>query len=216
MRQKYGFRPHLRYAKNKQIMEAPLKISIPKPCHEDWNAMTPNQQGRFCGSCTKSVVDFTQMKAPEIQEYFTRNHGKKICGRFNNEQLESIRISIPVRVLYSQTLFHKMFLLALLVSMGTSLLSCSNANGNKQSIEKVEIVEEDPSDNVIMGAPVRPQNDTIISKKSRALQTQKVQSIPTVTTGDVVLSPSSQQPRPPQCKEEAIKGKVKIHIDTIP
>lgn len=197
-------------------MEAPIKIRIPKPCHEDWNAMTPNQQGRFCDSCTKNVVDFTQMKTPEIQEYFTRNHGKKICGRFNNEQLESIRISIPMRVLYSQTQFHKMFLLALFVSMGTTLLSCSNTNGNKQSIEKVEIVEEDPSDNVIMGAPVRPQNDTAISKKAKALQTQKVQSIPLVTTGDVVLSPSSQQPPPPQCKEESIKGKVKIHIDTIP
>ncbi|MBL0014489.1 MAG: hypothetical protein IPP30_12555 [Flavobacterium sp.] len=216
MHQKYGFSPHLRYAKNKQIMEAPIKIRIPKPCHEDWNAMTPNQQGRFCDSCTKNVVDFTQMKTPEIQEYFTRNHGKKICGRFNNEQLESIRISIPMRVLYSQTQFHKMFLLALFVSMGTTLLSCSNTNGNKQSIEKVEIVEEDPSDNVIMGAPVRPQNETAISKKAKALQTQKVQSIPLVTTGDVVLSPSSQQPPPPQCKEESIKGKVKIHIDTIP
>jgi hypothetical protein len=197
-------------------MEAPLKIRIPKPCHEDWNAMTPNQQGRFCDSCTKNVVDFTQMKAPEIQEYFTRNHGKKICGRFNNEQLEAIRIRVPMRVLYSQTQFHKMFLLALFVSMGTTLLSCSNANGNKQSIEKVEIVEENPSDNVIMGAPLRPVNDTVISKKSRALQTHKVVSIPMVTTGDIVISPTSQQPPPPQCKEETIKGKVKIHIDTIP
>lgn len=197
-------------------MEAPLKIRIPKPCHEDWNSMTPNQQGRFCDSCCKTVVDFTQMKAPEIQEYFTRNHGKKICGRFNNEQLETIRISIPMRVFYSQTQIHKMFLLALFVCMGTTLLSCSDVNGNKQSIEKVEIIEENPSDNVIMGAPLRPQNDTLISKKSRTLQTKKVVAAPMVTTGDVVLSPSSPQPPTPQCKEEAIIGKVKIHIDTIP
>lgn len=193
-----------------------LKIQIPKPCHEDWNLMTPNQQGRFCDSCAKSVVDFTQMKTPEIQQYFIQNQGKKVCGRFNNDQLESIRISIPMRVLYSQTQFHKMFLLALFVSMGTTLLSCSNANGNKQSIENIEIVEENPSNNVIMGAPVRPQNDTVISKTTRTTQTQKALSMPMVTTGDVALSPSSQQPPPPLCKEEAIKGKVKIHIDTIP
>ncbi len=196
-------------------MATQFKIQVPKPCHEDWNAMTPNEQGRFCGSCAKSVVDFTKMKAPEIQQYFINNQGKKVCGRFNNNQLESIRISIPSRVMYSQTQFHKIFLLAVFVSMGTTLLSCSNTNGDKQSIGKIEIVEEDPSENVVMGIPIRPQNDSIISKTPEATQTQKVLPIPTVTTGDVAISPSRQQPPPPKYKEEPIKGKVKLHIDTI-
>ncbi len=38
-----------------------LKLSIPKPCHEDWAAMTPNEQGRHCAVCAKTVTDFTQM-----------------------------------------------------------------------------------------------------------------------------------------------------------
>ena len=30
-----------------------FKAHIPKPCNEDWNRMSPNGSGRFCGSCIK-------------------------------------------------------------------------------------------------------------------------------------------------------------------
>ncbi len=40
-----------------------------------------------------------------------------------------------------------MFLLALFVVMGTSLFSCATVNGDKQKIEKVEVVEYDKKDN---------------------------------------------------------------------
>lgn len=50
-----------------------FRIEIPKPCHEDWDAMTPNENGRFCGSCAKTVVDFTNMQTAEIQRYFIDN-----------------------------------------------------------------------------------------------------------------------------------------------
>lgn len=32
-----------------------MKISIPKPCNENWNEMTPDQQGAFCKVCSKVV-----------------------------------------------------------------------------------------------------------------------------------------------------------------
>lgn len=122
------------------MMETNYKITIPKPCHEDWNQMTPEETGRFCNSCAKSVVDFTNMKAPEIQEYFIKNKGQKVCGRFKTEQIDSIIIQIPRNILFSQIQFHKMFLLALLISM-PGLVSCQNANGSKQKIDKVEVVD---------------------------------------------------------------------------
>ncbi len=61
-------------------------ISIPKPCHENWDAMTPKDQGRFCLSCEKIVTDFTRMPDYEIIN-FLKNH-KSTCGRFTNTQLQ--------------------------------------------------------------------------------------------------------------------------------
>lgn len=137
-------------------MRAKYKLTIPKPCHEDWNIMTPNSLGRFCGSCEKSVVDFTTMNPSEIQNYFISNQGNSICGRFTNQQLDSVIIQIPNQILYSQTNFHKMFLLALLISMGTTLFSCADKNGNKQKIDKVEVVSDSVrNDGILVGeAPI--------------------------------------------------------------
>jgi len=108
----------------------PLKFSIPKPCHENWDAMTPESQGRFCSLCAKTVVDFTGMKAPEISEYLLANQSNKVCGRFEKTQLEPqpLNIYIPRDVFFGQTSFYKMFLLALLISMGSTLFSCKRDN----------------------------------------------------------------------------------------
>lgn len=66
------------------------KISIPSPCSESWNAMSPNGNGRFCNSCDKTVVDFTKMTNPEIQKYFTDHSNEgRICGHFKFEQVET-------------------------------------------------------------------------------------------------------------------------------
>jgi hypothetical protein len=126
-------------------MERNYKISIPEPCSEDWNEMTPNKNGRFCMSCSKTVVDFSSMLPEEIQQYILSNQGNKICGKFKKSQLDSITIQIPSKVLYTQTHFHKMFLLALFIAMGSTLFSCQNKEGNKQKIEKIEIIENSPS-----------------------------------------------------------------------
>jgi hypothetical protein len=105
-------------------MNSQIKISIPEPCHEDWNKMVPNEKGRFCESCSKTVVDFTTMIPDDIKYYFLENRGKSICGRMKQSQLDSIVIQIPSRVLYSQTNYQYYFLLALFVVMGTT----NNAN----------------------------------------------------------------------------------------
>jgi hypothetical protein len=60
-------------------------ITIPTPCHEDWNNMTPKGQGRHCGSCAKTVVDFTAWQPQDILLHFKSN--KNVCGRFTENQL---------------------------------------------------------------------------------------------------------------------------------
>jgi hypothetical protein len=140
-------------------MERKYKITIPKPCHEDWNKMTPNKNGRFCGSCSKNVVDFTNMMPDEIQDYFQQH--SNVCGRFKNSQLNSLTIQIPNRVLYSQTHYHKIFLLALFITMGTTLFSCSDKNGSKQKIDKIEVVEDSSEmNNITVGVRLPPKNNS--------------------------------------------------------
>ncbi|WP_289664748.1 hypothetical protein [Flavobacterium panacagri] len=121
------------------------KITIPKPCQENWNKMTPTESGRFCMSCSKTVVDFTLMLPEQIQHFFIQNQNEKICGRFRKSQLDAIIIQIPNRVLYTQTNYSKMFLLALFIAMGTTLFSCQNKEGKKQKIDTVEVVKDSDS-----------------------------------------------------------------------
>jgi hypothetical protein len=140
-------------------METKFKITIPKPCHEDWNNMSHNATGRFCGSCTKTVVDFTKMKPPEIQEYFIQNQGKSVCGHFKNEQINKFDIQIPQSVLRQQMSFHKAFLLLLFVVMGSTLFSCKN-NSN-QTLGEVTIEDTIQKSKTTIGLPVK---DSIIEE----------------------------------------------------
>lgn len=61
-------------------------ISIPKPCHENWKAMTPQEQGRLCAKCNIVVKDFSSMSNEEIMKFLNKKAGR-ICGRVNDEQL---------------------------------------------------------------------------------------------------------------------------------
>jgi hypothetical protein len=63
-----------------------IYLHIPEPCHEDWNKMTAVQQGRFCDSCSKQVVDFTNMTDGQVLNILQKASGKT-CGRFTDDQL---------------------------------------------------------------------------------------------------------------------------------
>lgn len=140
------------------------KLTIPEPCTENWNKMTPNENGRFCLSCSKTVVDFTEMLADEVQHFFIQNQNQNICGRFKNSQLNTITIQIPSRILNNQRYYHKMFLLALFITMGTTLFSCQDKNGNKQKIDKVEVIQDGtPVEHISVGEPkINNLHDTIV------------------------------------------------------
>ncbi|MGG9962336.1 hypothetical protein [Ferruginibacter sp. SUN106] len=101
-----------------------LKISIPTPCHEDWNAMTPNAQGRHCNACVKTVVDFTNMNDEEVKYFFLNKKEEKVCGRFRNEQLLRITIELPQNIFYIAMPVWKKFLAACLLVFSTTLFSC--------------------------------------------------------------------------------------------
>ncbi len=63
-----------------------LTIQIPQPCHERWDDMQPANRGRFCASCQKTVVDYTNYSDQELVRLL-RKSPQTACGRFLDAQL---------------------------------------------------------------------------------------------------------------------------------
>lgn len=77
-----------------------MKITIPKPCHENWDTMTPKERGRFCSVCSKTVFDFTDCSDDVILEAFSTAQGT-LCGRFRKSQLNRNLIKVSAVVLFT-------------------------------------------------------------------------------------------------------------------
>jgi hypothetical protein len=64
-----------------------MTFNIPKPCPANWNEMIPMGDGRYCKSCEKIVVDFTQMSDAEVKAWFGSKQQEKVCGRLKQHQI---------------------------------------------------------------------------------------------------------------------------------
>lgn len=196
-------------------MKTYYSISIPEPCHEDWSQMTPKEKGRFCDSCSKTVVDFTKMNTYEIQDFISQNQENRVCGHFKQTQLESVHLHVPIQTLASKNV-HKLFLLALLITMGTSLLSCTKTNGSKQKIDSVEIIDSisnkvvsldtleticDTTSKVKYSAktkgnippPPKPVLTGLVIVTEPNKKKDTIEKTITTTTGDVIIANTAQE-----------------------
>jgi hypothetical protein len=108
-----------------------INITVPKPCHEKWSKMTPDGSGRYCSSCNKTVVDFSNFTDKELVEYILKH--PRGCGSFDNRQLNRTLI-IPTE--NNNSFFSKALL-------GTALFagiaSHSEAQANKESLPFIQV-----------------------------------------------------------------------------
>src|SRR6185295_11471251 len=98
------------------VMRKKLHLHIPSPCHEEWADMKPVDDGRFCLSCQKPVVDFTLMSDAEIINFFKKPSTGSVCGRFQGDQLNR-DIQLPRKSLPWIKYFFQFTLPAFLISM---------------------------------------------------------------------------------------------------
>ena len=123
-----------------------MEISIKKPCHENWDAMTPNDQGAFCNKCVKTVIDFSNKSIEEIKDFFSSKQKEKICGRFEKDQL----ISLSFDAFFSEFRgfnFTRRFAVILYFTFGMWLFNASSSMAQTQESIKGDV----KVDHAIMG-----------------------------------------------------------------
>jgi hypothetical protein len=92
-----------------------IQLNIANPCHESWDNMTAAEKGRFCGSCQKQVVDFTNMSDSQLAAFFKKPSTGSVCGRFYEDQLGR-SIEIPKKRIPWVKYFFQFVLPAFLLS----------------------------------------------------------------------------------------------------
>jgi len=70
-----------------------IQIDIPNPCSQSWDEMIVDGNGRHCGRCSKTVIDFTTWSDSALYNFFAKKP-QHVCGRFLNTQLNHT-IHIP-------------------------------------------------------------------------------------------------------------------------
>lgn len=134
-------------------------VRIPEPCHEDWNKMLPDEKGKFCQSCSKSIFDFSDKTDIEIRDILKENQNQKVCGHFKKSQINRpLNIKVNLNDLPKNMSITKAFAIALFLVFGTLLFSCKDDKG--QEVGKIEVVNTTPNpDNMgVLGGISMPEN----------------------------------------------------------
>lgn len=152
-----------------------IQLHIPEPCHENWNKMDITEQGRYCQSCCKQVVDFTMMSDEQIIDYLSNTKGKT-CGRFDHDQLNH---SLQKNKLSYWKWFIATFTLLFFSFSKTYAQKkeqCNNKNkvikdneNTKQLMGKVpqNIISVDTSKLKIVGQLVAPEKNKLRNKRKK-------------------------------------------------
>ncbi|MFS4473351.1 hypothetical protein [Chryseobacterium sp. T20] len=169
-----------------------MKITIPKPCHENWNAMTPDEKGRFCAVCSKTVRDFRRAPDDEIIEAFT-NASQKICGNFNPSQLNR-----DLHYSHINSLFVKFAVGFILTTGGIISVNAQQKTANytlkTEDIREITVTEFGThKDRKLLGSVSVVPADAIAckEKKSKISAPNLAQPLTTQVSPDVVQSISA-------------------------
>lgn len=110
-----------------------IQLSIPNPCTEKWQQMTPTQKGAFCQQCSKEVIDFTQTTKHELVKKITQ--GEQICGRFKPEQL-----NVPLKKDTASALRKRALLLGFTSILATASPSMAQEQPSTKPTQTIEHV----------------------------------------------------------------------------
>jgi TonB family protein len=145
---------------------------------------------RFCNSCQKNVIDFTNKDRKEILEYLLTSRTEKICGRIYRSQLDfsNTDFLITIQALAKQNKNKNISFY--LLAVGTMILASCNNTTDQQTLTQPDttITQSDTTDK--SKGKIEEPNDTIN-------KVGKAEKAPPVIPIDIVL------------------GEIEIYHDTI-
>ena len=121
--------------------------------------MLPVEDGRFCSSCAKSVVDFTRMSDHQIVRYMSASKAS-VCARITMHQLDR------EFTVYQQEQVRSFNLQALVLGTALSAFTALNVYGQepgKESVPSTSPVEKTIKTGKIAVMPQKPLTDTVFS-----------------------------------------------------
>ena len=162
-------------------MAKKIQISVPVPCHEDWEAMTTVEKGKFCGSCQKQVVDFSNMSDREIAQFFKKPSTGSVCGRFMNDQLDR-DIEMPKkRIPFVKYLFN-----LLLPAFLLTKLSAQKTIGKVIPPQSRDTIPQKATNELITLGMIMPTEIQPVTGDTVCVKPTPIVSLPEIIKGKVV------------------------------
>lgn len=152
-------------------MSKKIHFQIPEPCNENWQNMTPVEQGKFCIACNKTVTDFSSMTDEEILLQISKSSGN-VCGRFMPDQLNrGVNIGDAKKKM-SLKYFWNMLFAGLLISSETTS-QIKRLQGKVKIMSDIRPVSQPQ---VVMGLIATPM--LIENKKLRVVDAEDNSPVP--------------------------------------
>ena len=114
-------------------------LSVPQPCHEQWNEMSVTERGAHCKACEKEVMDFTNMPLAKVKQTIEAFHGD-VCGRFRTTDL------VKPRFAHRGWSVFRRFAFAILLSFGLTLFNFADGYSRTILRDTQEVVFEQLED----------------------------------------------------------------------
>jgi len=134
--------------------KVPLKISIAKPCNQNWDEMAESNGGRYCNACTQVVYDFSQMSDNELFHYF-ESAKTKVCGRFHPHQLDVAIHPLKKKHISASGTFQKIAAaVATFISLETATAQSAEPISKNDSLVRVHEKGLQPTEKIVLSGIV--------------------------------------------------------------
>jgi len=134
----------------------PLIIEIATPCHANWETMTPSEQGRTCGLCTKEVVDLNGKSDEEVMAIFS-SATDELCTRIETKRTVQPRYHFP------KWNFARKFAFVLFVVFGAQLFAAEDVAAREVHAELQYITAQEsnaPASKLVVTGFVHAEGET--------------------------------------------------------